>query len=84
MVVVLLDIEEAKERLATGDQPYEFKTGNPEVRIFGPACGFGADCLQRYRQDGMYRENFAEAQDLAQARSTTVTGIWFVKQAQKV
>ncbi|MGH9799853.1 MAG: hypothetical protein ACRD82_05765 [Blastocatellia bacterium] len=82
MTVILLDIEEAKARLAAGAQPYEFKTDNPEVRILGPACGFGADCLQRYRKDGMYGESFAEAQNAAQAKSAIVTGVWFVKQTQ--
>jgi len=79
MVVSLVDLEEAGERLASGEPPYEFKTSDPGLRILGPACGFGADCLQRYRRDGLYAESVEEAQGMARARSATITGVWFVK-----
>ncbi len=79
MVVSLVNIEEAGERLASGEQAYEFKTSDPKLRILGPACGFGADCLQRYRRDGLYAESMEEAQGMAQAKSAMITGVWFVK-----
>lgn len=79
MVISLVDIEEAIARLASGEQPYEFKTSDPKLRILGPACGFGADCLQRYRKDGLYAESIEEAQDMAHAKSATILGVWFVK-----
>jgi hypothetical protein len=79
MIISLVDIEEARERLASGEQAYEFKTNNSKLRILGPACGFGADCLQRYRRDGLYAESIEEAHDLAQAKNAMIMGVWFVK-----
>lgn len=79
MVTSLVDLEEAGERLASGEPAYEFKTSDPKLRILGPACGFGADCLQRYRKDGLYAESMKEAHDMAQAKSATITGVWFIK-----
>ena len=79
MVISLVDIEEARARLASGEQVYEFKTSDPKLRILGPACGFGADCLQSYRKKGLYAENIEEAHGMAHAKSATITGVWFVK-----
>ena len=79
MAVTLVDLEDAGERLASGERPYEYKTSNSGLRLLGPACGFGADCLQRYRREGLYAEILEEAHDMARSRSATVTGIWFVK-----
>lgn len=79
MVISLVDVEEAAKRLAAGEQAYEFKTNNPKLRLLGPACGFGADCLQRYRRDGLYAESIEEAHDMALAKSATIIGVWFVK-----
>lgn len=82
MVVILVDIDDAAERLAAGDKPYEYKTEDSKFRILGPACGFGADSLRIYREQGTYAENITEANNLAQARGLTITGVWFVKQPQ--
>jgi hypothetical protein len=80
MLITLIDLDDAVERLAAGEQAYEYKTEDPKLRILGPACGFGADCLRIYREHGQYAESIAEAQDMAHAKSLTVTGVWFVKQ----
>jgi hypothetical protein len=80
MLLTLIDLDDAVERLSSGEQAYEYKTEDPKLRILGPACGFGADCLQIYREQGQYAESIAEAQDMARAKSLTVTGVWFVKQ----
>lgn len=82
MLVILVDMDEAEKRLAAGEKPYEYKTEDSKFRILGPACGFGADSLRIYREQGTYAENMAEANTLASARSLTITGIWFVKQPQ--
>ena len=79
MIVTLVDLEEAGARLAAGEQPYEFKTSDSKLRLLGPACGFGADYLQRCRKEGLYAETLEEAQEMARARSVMITGIWFVK-----
>jgi len=79
MIVTLVDLEEAGARLAAGEQPYEFKTSDSKLRLLGPACGFGADYLQRCRKEGLYAETLEEAQEMARARSLMITGIWFVK-----
>lgn len=79
MFVTLLDIEQAKERLASGEHAYEFQTGDVSLRILGPACGFGTDYLQRLRREGLYAESFEEASEMARAKHATITGIWFVK-----
>lgn len=79
MIVSLVDLEEAGARLATGEQPYEFKTSDPKLRLLGPACGFGAEYLQRCRKEGLDAESIEEAHVFARARNATITGIWFVK-----
>jgi hypothetical protein len=82
MLITLVDIDDAVERLAAGEQAYEYKTEDPRLRLLGPACGFGADCLKTYRKKGEYAESITEAQDMAHAKNLTVTGIWFVKPPQ--
>lgn len=79
MLVTLVDLNDAEERMAAGEHAYEYKTEDPRLRILGPACGFGADCLQIYREQGQYAESIAEAQAMARTKSLTVTGVWFVK-----
>ncbi|HZS04909.1 MAG TPA: hypothetical protein VFD58_08755 [Blastocatellia bacterium] len=79
MILNLADIEEAGKRLASGEQPYEFRTSDSTLRIPGPACGFGAEYLQRCRTNGMYAESLEEAQAIAHARNLIITGVWFVK-----
>jgi hypothetical protein len=83
MFVTLLDLEEALVRLATGELPYEFMTSDPQLRLLGPACGYGAGRLQQYRKLGLYAENLTEAQEMAKHRQVTVTGIWFVKETPR-
>jgi hypothetical protein len=79
MRITLVDIEKAGERLAAGEQAYEFQTGDTKLRILGPACGFGVLHLQRLRKEGLYAESVEEATEMARARNVSVTGIWFVK-----
>jgi hypothetical protein len=79
MVVTLIDLEEATARLAAGEPAYEFMTSNSRLRLLGPACGFGATLLQRYRSEGLYAENLEEATEMARSKQATITGVWFVK-----
>jgi len=79
MLVILLDMDDAIQRFANGEQAYEYKTEDPKLRLLGPACGFGTDSLRIYREQGLYAENLAEARDMAGAKKLTVTGVWFVK-----
>ncbi len=79
MIVILIDLEQACERLAAGEDAYEYQTENHALRILGPACGFGAEYLRRLRTDGLYAESLDEAQAQAQARNAVLTGVWFVK-----
>lgn len=78
MIINLIDLEEATSRLDAGELPYEFMTSNPRLRLLGPACGFGAMVLQRYRSEGLYAETLEEANEMARARQATITGVWFV------
>ncbi len=82
MIVTLIDIENAGERIASGEKAYEFQTGDRKLHILGPACGFGADYLMRLRREGLYAESLEEASKMALARNLTITGIWFVKRSQ--
>lgn len=79
MLITLVNLDEAVERLVAGEEPYEYKTEDPKLRILGPACGFGAEILRIYRENGQYAESIDEAQGMARSKSLTVTGVWFVK-----
>jgi hypothetical protein len=46
MIIDLIDLSEASERLDAGEQAYEYQTDNKALRLLGPACGFGADYLR--------------------------------------
>lgn len=81
MIVTLIDLEEALVRLNAGESPYEFMTDDPQLRLLGPACKFGATLLQSYRKEGLYAESIEEASEMARAKQATVTGVWFVKRA---
>lgn len=74
----LADVEEAGQRLLSGERPYEFRTSDPALCLSGPACGFGADYLRQRREKGLYAESMDEAQAIALARGLTITGVWFV------
>ncbi|HEY7914508.1 MAG TPA: hypothetical protein VIG62_21530 [Blastocatellia bacterium] len=78
MMTTLVDIEEARGRLASGERPYAFEISD-HVTIVGPACGFGSDYLIYLRTQGRYAENFEEATSIANQRGEAVTGIWFIK-----
>ena len=78
MMTNLVDLEDAKERLASGEQVYAFQI-NDDSTILGPACRFGADYLRNMRTEGRYAESFEEASQITDARGTAITGIWFVK-----
>lgn len=78
MMTSLVDIEDAKGRLASGEQPYAFEISD-SITMVGPACGFGTDYLGHLRTEGRYAENVEEATRIANARGATIIGIWFVK-----
>ena len=78
MMTQLVDIEDAKPRLACGERPYGFQiSGN--ITLLGPACGFGADYLSKLRTEGRYAETLEEAIQIAEGLGVSVTGIWFVE-----
>jgi hypothetical protein len=77
----LVNIEDARARLASGEQPYAFEISD-SITMVGPACGFGTDYLSYLRTEGRYAETFDEAARFADARGATITGIWFVKPQQ--
>jgi hypothetical protein len=78
MMTSLVDIEDARSRLASGEQPYAFEISD-RVTMVGPACGFGKDYLRKLGTEGRYAASFEEANQLAHARGATIIGIWFVK-----
>jgi hypothetical protein len=78
MLTNLVDIEDAKPRLASGERPYGFQISE-SLTVLGPACGFGADYLRKLRTEGRYAEDFEEATEIAQKLGVSITGIWFVK-----
>jgi hypothetical protein len=78
MITSLVDIDDARARLASGDRPYAFETSD-NIMIVGPACGYGADYLKLLRTEGRYSESIEEATQIADLRGATITGIWFVK-----
>jgi hypothetical protein len=74
----LVDIEDARGRVASGEQPYAYVLNN-DVTIAGPACGYGADYLLRLREDGRYAESMEEASRIAHAAGAAIISVWFVK-----
>ena len=78
MMTSLVDMDDAKERLASGEPAYAFQISDNST-ILGPACRFGADYLRNMRTEGRYAESFEEAAQITDARGATITGIWFVK-----
>jgi hypothetical protein len=78
MITSLVDLEEARGRLASGEQPYAFEISD-QVTMVGPACGYGSDYLSYLRTQGRYAESFEEATQMAHERGAAVTGIWFIK-----
>ena len=78
MMTNLVDIGDARGRLATGEQPYAFEISD-RITMVGPACGYGADYLRHLRTEGRYAESLEEATRIADSRGATITGIWFVK-----
>jgi hypothetical protein len=78
MITNLVDVEDARGRLASGEQPYAFEISD-HITMVGPACGYGADYLRHLRTEGRYAESFDEATRVADARGATITGIWFIK-----
>jgi hypothetical protein len=78
MMTNLVDIEDAKGRLASGEQPYAFEMSD-SITMVGPACGYGPDYLGHLRTEGRYAESVEEAAQIANTRGATITGIWFIK-----
>lgn len=78
MITRLVDMENARGRLASGEQPYAFEMSD-RVTMVGPACGYGTEYLKYLRTQGRYAENLEEASEIADRRGATLTGIWFVK-----
>lgn len=83
MMTRLVDIEDARGRLAAGEQPYAFEMSDRTTMV-GPACGYGAEYLKHLRTEGRYAESVEEASDIADRRGATLTGIWFVHQSRQV
>ena len=77
----LLDIEDARDRLADGEQPYAFETSD-QMMMAGPACGYGVEYLKYLRTQGRYAESAEEASEMADQRGATLTGIWFVSDSR--
>lgn len=82
MMTSLVDIEDARSRLAAGEQPYAFEFSD-HLTIVGPACGYGADYLTHLRTQGRYSESLEDATQIALEGGATITGVWFVKQPPK-
>ena len=78
MMTNLVDIDDAKPRLARGERPYGFQI-SAGVTLLGPACGFGPDYVRKLRVEGRYAENLDEATQIAEKLGVSITGIWFVK-----
>ena len=78
MMTSLVDLEDARGRLDSGEEPYAFQVGE-HFTMLGPACRFGQDYLRTLRTEGRYAESFEEATQVADAKGATITGIWFVK-----
>jgi hypothetical protein len=78
MITSLVDTEDARGRLASGERPYAYEMSD-RTTVAGPACGFGADYLRHLRTEGRYAESFEEATQIADQKGVTITGIWFVK-----
>lgn len=53
MMTSLVDIEDARGRLASGEEAYAFEISD-RVTMVGPACGYGADYLRHLRTEGRY------------------------------
>lgn len=78
MITSLIDIEDARARIANGERPYAFEMSD-RTTVLGPACGFGADYLKRLQTEGRYAENIEKATQIGDQRGSIITGIWFVK-----
>jgi hypothetical protein len=78
----LVDIEDARGRLAAGEQPYAFEISDL-VTMVGPACGYGAEYLKHLRTQGRYAGSIEEASEIADRRGATLTGIWFINDSRQ-
>jgi hypothetical protein len=78
MMTNLVNIEDARGRLASGEMPYAFEMSD-HITMVGPACGNGTDYLRLLRTEGRYAESIEEATIMADARGAAITGVWFVK-----
>jgi hypothetical protein len=78
MMTNLVNIEDARGRLASGEVPYAFEISD-HITMVGPACGYGTDYLRLLRTEGRYAESIEEATTMADARGAAITGVWFVK-----
>ena len=81
MMTRLVDVEDARGRLAAGEQPYAFEMSDRTTMV-GPACGYGTEYLKYLRTQGRYAESFEEASEIADRRGATLTGIWFVNESR--
>ena len=78
MMTNLVNIEDARGRLAGGEMAYAFEMSD-HITMVGPACGYGTDYLRLLRTEGRYAESIEEATIMADARGAAITGVWFVK-----
>ena len=82
MMTRLVDLEDARGRLATGEQPYAYEMSD-RMMMVGPACGYGTEYLKYLRTQGRYAESLEEASEIADQRGATLTGIWFVHESRR-
>ena len=78
----LVDIEDSRGRLASGEQPYAYETSD-HMMLAGPACGYGAEYLKYLRTQERYAESAEEASEIAGRRGAALTGIWFVTESHR-
>lgn len=78
----LIDIDDARGRLAAGEQAYAFEMSD-RVTMVGPACGYGTEYLKYLRTQGRYAESLEEASEIADRRGAILTGIWFVSDSRQ-
>ena len=82
MLATLIDIEDAKGRLAAGERPYAFEMSD-RATVAGPACGYGTEYLKYLRTQERYAESAQEAREIADRRGATLIGIWFVSESRR-
>ena len=79
MSIILVSLQDALVRIATGEKPWEFETSDRTFRILGPGCSFSRGFLERCEREGRYARTIEAANSIALQRGITVTGAWLSK-----